>query len=153
MPPKSVAKFLSSQNSSLRTLLERAQDLQRLTAMLRNIVRNGISPELSEHVRFANLRDDTAVISTDTPAWLTQLRYQAPVILQHLKQQPGLQGLRKIQFKIEPPAQAPILQPARRALLSRYSAEILKSAASDTEDTALSEALKRLSQQNLDNTE
>lgn len=157
MPSKPVAKFLSAQNSGLHTLLERAHHLQEFTLALQKVLQeilpNVTSPELSEHVRFANLRDDTAVITTDTPAWLTQLRYQAPILLKQLKQQPGLQGLRKIQFKILPPAQAPILKPARRATLSTYSADILKSAANGIEDTELSEALRRLSQQQCTNSE
>jgi len=148
MPSKSVAKFLSAQNSGLHTLLEHAHQLREFTLALQKILQEILpNPELSEHVRFANLRDDTAVITTDTPAWLTQLRYQAPTILKRLKQQPGLQGLRKIQFKILPTSQAPILKPARRATLSTYSADVLKSAANDIEDTELSEALRRLSQQ------
>lgn len=144
MTSKSVAQFLSTPNSGLNTLLDRAKHLQKFTTILQDILNDGPNSELSEHVRFANLRDDTAVIATDTPAWLTHLRYQAPTILNHLKQQPGLHGLRKIQFIIQPASQTPFLKPARRAKLSAYSAEILMSAASGTEDTELSEALRRL---------
>ena len=151
MPSKSVANLLAAQASGLNTLVERAHYLQELTTILQKILHDILqdkgNPELAKHVNFANLRDDTAVITTDTPAWLTQLRYQAPVILTHLKQQPGLQGLCKIQFKIQPPSQNPILKPARRATLSAHSAAILKSAANGIEDTELSDALRRLSQQ------
>lgn len=143
MSTKPVAKFLSAKNNGLQSLLERAQHLQMLTQVLRET----LNPELAEHVSLANFHDDTAVVTTDTPAWLTQLRYQAPAILTHLKQQPGLQGLRKIQFKIQPPSQAPILPPARRAQLSSYSANVLESAANCTQDSELSDALRRLSKQ------
>ena len=153
MPSKSVAKFLSAKNSGLNSLVERAQHLRKLTAILQKVLHDGGNSGLAEHVNFANFRDNTAVITTDTPAWLTQLRYQAPVILKHLKQHPGLQGLRKIQFKIQPPSQAPILKPARRASLSTYSADVLKSAANGIEDTELSDALRRLSQQKDTDTE
>jgi hypothetical protein len=143
MSVKPVAKYLSAKNNGLHNMLERAQYLQMLTRVLRET----LNPELADHVSLANVHDDTAVVTTDTPAWLTQLRYQAPIILQHLKQQPGLEGLRKIQFKIQPPSQAPILQPARRAQLSTYSANVLESAANCTEDSELSDALRRLSKQ------
>ena len=146
MPSNSVAKFLSAKNSGLNTLIERAQHLRKLTTILQNILHDGANPELAEHVNLANFRDDTAVITTDTPAWLTQLRYQAPVILKQLKQHPGLHELRKIQFKIQPPSPSPILKPARRATLSAYSADVLKSAANGIEDDELSAALRRLSQ-------
>lgn len=147
MPSKSVTKFLFAQNSGLNTLIERAQHLQKLTSTLQKILRDMGSSELAEHINFANFHDNTAVITADTPAWLTQLRYQAPTLLKHLKQQPGLQELRKLQFKIQPPSQAPLLKPARRAALSTYGADVLKSAANGTEDTELANALRRLSQQ------
>ena len=146
MPSKPVANFLTAQNSGIATLLERAQHLQKFTSALQKILHDNGNPELAEHVNFANLRDDTAVITTDTPAWLTQLRYLAPVILKRLKQQPGLQRLRKIQLKIQPLSQAPILKPARRAALSTQGAHILESAANGTEDVELANALRRLSQ-------
>jgi len=143
MSVKPVAKYLSAKNNGLHSMLERAQHLQVLTRVLRET----LNPALAEHVTLANFHDDTAVVTTDTPAWLTQLRYQAPIILQHLKRQPGLEGLHKIQLKIQPPSQAPILQPARRAQLSTYSANILESAANCTQDSELSDALRRLSKQ------
>lgn len=145
MPTQPVAKLLFAKNTGLSTLLERAQHLQWLTAVLRDILRDSQSPELAEHVSLTNLRDDTAVLATDSPAWLTQLRYQAPTILKALKQQPGMQALQKIQFKILPPSLEPMAGPPRRAQLSASSAHILASAASHTQDDELAEALRRLS--------
>ncbi len=145
MPTQTVAKFLSAKNSELSTLIERAQHLQQLSAVLEDALHHSQQSELAKHVTFANLRGDTAVLATDSPAWLTHLRYQAPTILKLLKQQPGLQALRKIQFKILPSSQKPISQPARRAALSISSANLLKSAANHTPDSNLSDALRRLS--------
>ena len=145
MSTKPIAKFLSAESNGLHILLERAQYLQQLTYVLRESLRGSMNPELAEHVSLGSFHDDTAVVTTDTPAWLTQLRYQAPAILKHLKQQPGLQGTRKIQFKIQPPSQAPISKPARRAQLSTFSASVLESAANCTQDSELADALRRLS--------
>jgi len=150
MPSKPVAQFLSAKNSGLNTLVERAQHLQQLTAILQDVLRTSQNPELAEHVTLANLRDDTAVLTTDSPAWLTQLRYQAPAILKFLRQQAGLQVLGKIQFKVQPPSLEPIPGPPRRAKLSTDSANLLKSAANHTQDTELADALRRLSLRKLD---
>lgn len=142
MSTKPVAKILSSRESALNTLLERAQHLQMLTQALRE----SLEPQLAEHVTVANLREQTAIITTDTPAWLTQLRYQAPAILRLLKGLPGLQSLQKVQFKIQPASQTPPAAPPRRATLTSNGSECLKSAAIGTKDDALAEALFRLSQ-------
>jgi hypothetical protein len=141
MSTKPVAKILSRRNSALSSLFERAQYLQQLTQALRD----SLDTQLAEHVTVANLREQTAVITTDTPAWLTQLRYQAPAILQLLKTLPGLEGLQKVQFKIQPASHIPPSGPSRRANLSTASAQLLKSAATSTEDDELAEALYRLS--------
>jgi hypothetical protein len=141
MSTKPVAKILSKRDSALNTLLERTQHLQLLTQALRD----SLEPQLAAHVTVANLREHTAVITTDTPAWLTQLRYQAPAILRLLRDLPGLQNLQKVQFKIQPASQTPPAAPPRRAILSNNSAQCLKSAATGTKDDALAEALYRLS--------
>ncbi len=141
MSSKPVAKILSRRDSALNSLLERAQYLQQLTQALRD----SLDGHLAAHVTVANLREQTVVITTDTPAWLTQLRYQAPAILRLLKTLPGLQKLQKVQFKIQPASFSSPTPPSRRANLSTTSAHLLESAASGTEDPELAEALYRLS--------
>ncbi|MBL1278053.1 MAG: DUF721 domain-containing protein [Ectothiorhodospiraceae bacterium] len=151
MTSQPVSKFLSAKNSDLSVILERAQHLQQLTKTLQIAMRAGPNPEIADHISLANLREDTAVVTTDSPAWLTPLRYLAPTILKQLKSQPGMQSLRKVQFKIQPHSQAAIPTQARRATLSADSAHILESAADYIEDGELSDALRRLSQQNHSN--
>ena len=142
MSTKPVANILSRHGSALTPLLERAQYLQQLTQALRD----SLDAQLAEHITIANLREETAVITTDTPAWLTQLRYQAPNILRLLKAFPGLENLQKVQLKIQPASNTPPTGPSRRASLSTASAQFLQSAALSTEDDELAEALYRLSQ-------
>jgi len=140
MSSRPVAKILARQNSDLNSLLEHAKYLQQLTQALRD----SLDTRLAAHVTVANLREQTAVITTDTPVWLTRLRYQAPTILHLLKTLPGLQKLQKVQFKIQPVSLSPPPAPPRRAKLSTTSAHFLKSAALGTEDPELAEALYRL---------
>jgi hypothetical protein len=138
---KPVSRILASSNSGLQPLLERAHFLQALT----RILRDSLEPSLAEHITLSNLRDDTAIISADTPAWLTKIRYLAPIILQQLKQQPGLEGLRKVQFRVQPHTEtAQPTQPPRRATLSSNGAQVLASAAEGIHDPELANALRRL---------
>ena len=145
---KPVSKLLTASNGSLRSLLEQAHYLQALTRLLQE----AIDPVLAEHIAVANIRANTAIIAADSPAWLSKIRYMAPIILATLKQQSGLTELREIQFKVQPaiklatPDQTDNEQ--RRATLSSASSKVLESAASGISDPELASALQRLSRQN-----
>lgn len=126
----------------LQPLLERSRYLATLTQLLRE----AIDPVIAEHITLTNLRDDAAIITADTPAWLTNVRYLAPTLLQLLQQRPGLEKLRQIQFKVQPAGNSETtIQTVRRANLSSKSAQVLTDAASAIEDPELSAALRRLS--------
>jgi hypothetical protein len=139
---KPVSSVLSASGSNLESLLERAQYLKNLTLLLRA----NIDPAISTHIVVANLRGDTAIVAADSPAWLSKIRYLAPVILQLLKLEPGLDSLNKIQFRVLPTnnPQAQTHEP-RKVNLSAVSSEVLESAASGIHDPELADALRRLS--------
>lgn len=140
---KPLSSLFATRGSNLESLLERAQYLQNLTGILRE----NIDPVFSSHISVANLRGDTVIITAASPAWLSKIRYLAPVILQMLKQEPGLQGLSNIQFKVQPADEPqPQDQTTRHIRLSTSSSEILESAAAGISDPELANALKRLSQ-------
>ncbi len=146
---KPVSRLLTTSNGDLQSLLEHAHYLQALT----RILREAIDPILAEHITVANIRENTAVVAADSPAWLSKIRYMAPTILAILKQQSGLADLHKIQFKVQPPIdpatpdQADYEQKTRRAALSPASSKILESAAQGIHDPDLANALRRLSRQ------
>ena len=142
---KPVSRLLTSSRGDLQSLLEQAHYLQTLTRVLRE----AIDPILADHITLANIRENTAIVAADSPAWLSKIRYMAPTILTILKYQPGLAGLLKIQFKVQPPSEPAIPeQETRRASLSSASSKVLESAASGIHDPDLASALLRLSQQN-----
>ncbi len=137
---KSVAGILATQSANLQSLLERAAILdgvnRRLLAFL--------PAPLNVHVCLANVRDDTAVVMADSGAWLTRARYLGPEILQFLRQEPGLNRIHKIHFKIQPSNQQPSA-PASRPQLSENAAELLMSTAKVVDDPELKAALHKLS--------
>lgn len=140
---KSVSSLLSTPDSNLGALLERAQYLQNLT----RILREKIDPVFAEHISVTNLRADTAIIAADSPAWLSKIRYLAPVILQMLKQESGLERLSNIQFKVQPPGDSMTqAHESRQINLSTSTSEVLESAAAGISDPELADALRRLSQ-------
>ncbi len=138
---KSLATILAATNNGLQPLFIHAHRLQ----MLNHELKGALGEPLGPHVNISNIRADTAVISADSPAWLTQLKYLAPTILHILQQQEGFTGLRKVQFKVQPASQpAENNRPPRRANLSSSGADILTSAADGMHDPELAEALRRL---------
>lgn len=140
---KPVSTLLSVPGNNLQSLLKRAQYLQRLTCVLQE----QIDPLLSEHITVANLRDSTAIIVTDSPAWLSKIRYLAPIILEVLKVQPGLSNLSNIEFKVQPSGDPmTATHESRQINLSTNSSRVLESAASGISDPELADALRRLSQ-------
>ena len=142
---KPVSRLLTTSGGDLQSLLEQAHYLQALTRLLRE----AFDPVLAEHITVANIRENTAIVAADTPAWLSKIRYMAPTILAILKQQSGLTDLCKIQFKVQPPVEpATPDKEIRRASLSSASSKVLESAASGIHDPELASALRRLSRQN-----
>ena len=137
---KSVTRILAAQSTSLQALLERAAVLDGVNQRL---LRSLPAP-LNEHVCLANIREDAAIIMSDSSAWLTRARYQGPEILKLLRQEPGLDRLRKLHFKIQPMAQPP--QPhLSKPQLSENAAELLISTAKVIDDPQLKAALHNLS--------
>ena len=138
---KSLASILAAADNGLQPLFVHAHRLQTLNRMLRGALGEPLGP----HVSLCNIRTDTAIVTADSPAWLTQLRYQAPTVLHILQSQQGLESLRKVRFKVQPASEpAEPVSPPRRASLSLSGAETLKSAAEGIQAPELAEALRRL---------
>ncbi len=139
-PTRPIASLLQSHEGQLQPLLERARRLQAVNTILRE----ALGTPLGEHVTLCDVREERAVLQADSPVWLTQLRYQAPAVLHVLRQQPGLAGLRQVQFKIQPASEPPPAPPPRRAKASVEGAALLSETASHIPDQALADALRRL---------
>lgn len=139
---KSLERILAVPGNGLQPLIDHAQRLRNLSEALRQ----GIDQPFADHINLGNVRGDTAVITTDSPAWLSKIRYLGPVLLQILQQQPGMASVQKIQFKVALSDVAlPSLAPAHRAaVLSPQGAGTLKSAAAGMKDPELAAALLRL---------
>ena len=140
MPIKSVTAILAGRNDNLQTLLDRAAILDGINQRLLRY----LPPPLNQHVYLANVRENTAVIMADSSAWLTRARYQGPEILTLLRQEPGLERINKLHFKIQPLTEH-AERPTSRPQLSENTAELLISTAKIIDDPELKAALHKLS--------
>jgi hypothetical protein len=140
MPLKSVSRILAAKSDKLQSLLDRAAILDGINQRLLRL----LPPPLNQHVCLANIREDSAVIMADSSAWLTRARYQGPEILKLLRQEPGLERIKKLHFKIRPLTQH-AEYPTSRPQLSENAAELLISTAKVIDDPELKAALHKLS--------
>jgi len=95
---KSVNQILSKPGSALDAIVARATQLRQLTQMVQQL----LDAPMNQHVYVANVRDNTLVIGTDSSVWHTRIKYLAPMILEHIKQKPGLQSLNRVEFRVQP---------------------------------------------------
>jgi len=137
---KRIATLLQSRGGRLQPLLDRARLLQELNTNLRE----ALGAPLGSHITLCDVHGELALLAADSPVWLTRLRYQAPAVLHALRQQPGLAGLRRVQFKVWPASEPVPSPPPRRATYSPQGAAVLNETAAHTPDHALAAALHRL---------
>jgi len=140
--------FGKNDNSGLHDTLERAQLLQKFSSELQQF----LQPPLSQHVHFANIRDNMAIITVDDATWLTGVRYEAPAILQFIKQNLGLNDLRKIHFKVAFSHEAPEPPKRQRLSMSQQTSKLLLNTSEGISDPDLKTALKQLAKQGISGT-
>lgn len=120
-------------------VIERARKLTRLE----RAVLQSLPAELAAHCKVANLKNETLVLTTPSPAWAGRLRFVAPDLIKQLKCQFSLE-IRSVELIIQPesvPLQ-PVVKPALQ--MSLRSATLLAQTAQTVSYPPLQEALLRL---------
>ncbi len=147
---KEISLDLDSFNTRLDdSLKKRAQELRRLTSLLRS----ELPPESDGHYHVANIQNGTLVIMTDSPVWTTRLRQLGPNILTVL-QNSGKKNLMHIRVFSRPAQSVTTRPPAsvktRPEPISRQSSELITQTASFIDDDGLRNALLRLAKHTSD---
>ena len=137
---KPLTKWLASPAGQLSPLLDHVRLLRHLSAVLREV----LTGPMTEHCRAANLDGTTLVISADSPAWATKLRYQLSSLLAQLQAREDLPPIERLRVRIQPADQARPAPVARRQILSPEAAEVIAHVADNTTDPKLQAALRRL---------
>lgn len=124
------------------TLLVRL-DRQR---QLLQAVRARLLPPLDAHCLYATLEEGKLTLITDSPAWASRLRFQAPELTAYLASTQG--EIEACQVRVQPLAVArrtlDVAKP--RARISLATAALLRQAGEAQGDTELGRALCRLAQ-------
>ncbi len=139
--------FTSTDDYGLHDTLQRAMLLQKFSFDLREF----LHPPLGQHINFANIRDNMAVITVDDATWLTSARYEAPAILKFIKQNLGLNSISKVHFKVafsHKPPEPPLPGPPS---MSQQTSDLLITTSEGISDPDLKSALKQLAKRGRQN--
>lgn len=122
---KHIAQLIEGTHSVLHQLWEKNQQVQQINQTLTDM----LPPPLSKHCRVINLREQTAVIYTDSAVWATRLRYLIPEVLLTWQQQAA--EITKIEIRVHLEAIEPItsnsnsaMSPVAAPIISNTSMEI-----------------------------
>ena len=138
----SLNSLLSGANStSLREMSRHAKRLKQLTSKVRSL----LDTNCSAHCIVANLRDQTLVLQTTSPAWLAKLRFQIPTLIDAFKNTST--PVTNIQIKVVPETQTETTHENnfKPQYLSPSTAELLEGVANDISNSELKSSLLRLS--------
>jgi len=138
---------LVSSSKQLNSLYTHAKDIYALNEKLHNY----LAPTLSSHFSIANYSADTLIINADTSAWASKLRNRIPDILTFARHECGLSKLISVRIRVSPNhnntihSSLPGTGLARKASLSKESAEFIENIATSIQDPALRESILRIS--------
>ncbi len=133
--------------------LQQTQKLAQFTKILRAV----LPVECLNHVKVANIRNQTLMLVTDSPVWTTRLRQLSPQILQFMQENmPVLNSpsnkadlihhLRiSTRYQTGGRSAGSVQKKSRKKLqVSQKTAKLLSQSADDLEDNPLKKALSRL---------
>lgn len=98
-PPSPISRILHQKDSKLRELTARAHELRKLEAALKRY----LPASLAAHVELANLRGQVLILSADSAAWATRLRYHRKALIARLSEESGA-PVRDMRIKVSPRA-------------------------------------------------
>ncbi len=120
-------------------VLERARKLVRLEKAVREL----LPAELAAHCKVLNLKNETLVLATSSPAWTSRLRFASAELIRQLRRRHGLEVTRTALRTLPQVTENQKLNP-RPQTLSGDSASLLAQTAATVDHPPLQEALMRL---------
>jgi hypothetical protein len=139
LKPQTISGYLRDSHR-YEQLVTHGRLLERLT----RLVREALPSPCDQHCRVASIKQNTLVLSADTPAWSARLRFHMPQVMRILQDRHGMAFHSTRILVASPRASTPEI-PKPRAALSEKSADLLRTAANSVSDPELRAALLRLS--------
>lgn len=130
---------LFDEQPGLRPLLQKAQTLQQISALLAKL----LPPDLWQHCQVQNIEGGCLVLAADHAAWATHLRYQQTNLLSALRQHRAFSHVGSVRVRVIPTVEKPS-KPSRRLSMSAQVGSLLTSTANGISNEKLRDALLRL---------
>ena len=142
---KKANDYLKTDNQDIKSLFAKIQEITELSALVMPF----IPDELRQYCQIANLINKQLIIITANGSVATQLRFQTADLLRKFKQNPSLNCIQSIQYKVHPgfSATAPRQRPPKRQTvtpLTPETANMINEIADSLEDPKLREVMKRI---------
>jgi hypothetical protein len=139
---KSVRTVLDGTTGLLKTLVESCARLERVA----KLVARELPEPLARHCRAVNLANGVLTLHSDSPVWITRLRFHGPRLLESLRSHPDMDGVREVRIKTVPAPSGAFAHHPLRSLprLSPAAADHLRDAALTFSAPVLRAALLRL---------
>lgn len=142
-PSKKATSYLQATGHELKTLFAKVKELRRLNEK----VMAYIDPALGAYCQVANFSAGRLTIIAANGSIATQLRFQTLDLLRRFKQDPSLQFIREIQYKVQstsPHLPSPRSAKKSMAALSPETAGIVSMMAESITDPKLREVMDRI---------
>lgn len=86
-----------NRNSKLEELIAKAKELQQLN----QIFCSALETSLSKHCHLSKIKGSELVVTVDSSAWATRLRYAIPEIIKNIRTQPEFKDIEKIKYTVK----------------------------------------------------
>ena len=134
-PLKKIGSLFSDSDKNLGDILKKSMAL----VALNRIITEQVDPDLAKHCSVINIHQGRLTIACESAEWLTLLRFESPALLQKLRRIKKLEHIASIRFKIIQREYGKNQKQKNRTVLSRLSAEHIRTFADQTTDPRLKE--------------
>jgi hypothetical protein len=126
-----VSDVITDHGTSLGVLFQHANVLMRVERLLSGF----LDPEIAAHFQVATIRENRLILISPAANWATQLRMQAPQLIQRLGQA-GFPEIKHIDIRVAPLAEQHMEHRKKRALTAaaRQALEAMARIEADTEE-------------------
>jgi hypothetical protein len=126
-----VSEVITDHGTSLGILLQRANLLIRVEQLLSGF----LDPEIAAHFQVAAIRENRLILISPSASWATQLRMQAPQLVNRLSQA-GFPEIEHIDIRVAPLAEQHADHKIKRALspAARQALEAMARIETDSEE-------------------
>ena len=124
-----------------RRVLETSEVLRQLQAVFERL----LPANLAGHCRLANYKDNVLFLHTNSSAWATRIRMEAPQLREYLSGYQEFKNIQNIRVRIDSSTNTASRKP-ETIQISMQSVKIINELAENIDVPELAEALRRLAQ-------